>query len=769
MTQSNLQPGYTQFYDRDVPGLHAGTYEIAVTQALPNSATDQFSQTVTQVFEAQGPQFTLDNADIHMLFPAQNASGDFSQVLPNILLENSKLPWERLLTSDPQTPWMALLVFKSDEVVLNPLTNSPVITSSVRDFLAPVAGVVKPSIQSSSLSQTLLDSSMNSIVISTGVFKAVTPRLVELASLAHVREVDPEHQALDAGGADPWYAALMSNRFPDSANPNDTAGAVNYVHLVSLEGLAPYLVDAPAWPTGALAVQLVSLAAWRFVSTLQAGQTFGDLAQNLIASAGGNPSNLALKIPITSDGSAAAQRIALGYTALSYHTQAGPDTFTWYRGPFSPVPPQPLPPTIDFYRHPSMAEIYDQANGIFDQSYGSAWTIGRLAALSDPEFIDSLQRTRSRVLQVGRRLLERSKMPHLRGLSLEELAAPGITRKSLGRNLIPAMFSSTVPARTQLPQAVPTVRRAQQRTNFLFPQDAAPHNPATELSWFLGKQPISNFLTAQIADDLDPMATWLAKLALLYNIPFNHLVPDQRMLPVESVRFFYVDNGWLEVLLDAAMTIGVHGSRDAQVNGLVAPELLRRAHLQVPLVRRKLLRKTASTAAQVLPSLPQAGMLLRSDLVSGWPGLQVQGTAAGMPVNAMRMDRVAPNVLLVLWQSVPDTVTLSQPQQGLAFGVEESLVALRSLNTANLGQQLGTTYPSTGNISQFYRAATGQIGQQVLQLVPSTAGSPGYLIPGLQQALGCAQLLTPAQFAIQMVNAPEQIQFNPPLSNGGQA
>lgn len=765
--ESNLQPGFTQFYDYDEPGLPAGTYEISVTQALPNAVTNQFSQTITQTFVSQGPQFSLDTAEVHALFPAANANGDFSQVLPNIMLENPKLPWERSLTSAPSVPWMALLVFKSDEIVVNPETNSPLITSSVQDFLAAVAGVVKPDIAPSSLSSAVLNSSMNSILISTKVFQAVTPRLIELSSLAHVREVNPEHQAVGDLGAAPWYSVLLSNRFPDSANSNDAAGAVNFVHLVSFEGLSNYLVDAPEWPSGAEAVQLVSLANWRFVSTIQAGQTFADLAENLISSVGNDPTQLLLKIPISNDGSAAATRIEQGYTALSYHTLPGPDTFAWFRGPFSPVPTQPLPATIDFYLHPSQAEIYDQANGIFDQSYASAWTIGRLAALSDPDFVDSLQQTRARVLQQGRRLLERSKMPHLAGLSLEELSAPGVTRKYLGRSLVEGM-GTKLTAALQQPQAVTAaalpVRREKRQTNFLLADEEAPTNPAAELRWFLGNARVSNFLTAQVAGDLDPMADWLAKLVLLYNIPFNHLVPDQRMLPVESVRFFYVDQSWLTVLANAAMTIGVHGTRDIAVNSLIAPELWRQAKLKVPTVRRKLLRRDASSSAPPLPQMPSAGMLLRSELVSGWPGLQVIGTAAGATVNALRIDRLAPNILIVLWDAVPDMVTISQPQQGLAFGVENGTVALRSLATANLGQQTGTSFPTTGNISQFYRSASGDIGQQVLQLVPATAGTPGYLIPGLQVALSQSQSLSPAQFAIEMVNAPQQIEFNPPLA-----
>ena len=48
------------------------------------------------------------------------------------------------------------------------------------------------------------------------------------------------------------------------------------------------------------------------------------------------------------------------------------------------------------------------------------------------------------------------------------------------------------------------------------------------------------------------VVSWLTRLHLLYAVPFAYLVPDIRMLPAESIRFFQVDNGWVEALLDGA-------------------------------------------------------------------------------------------------------------------------------------------------------------------------------------------------------------------------
>jgi hypothetical protein len=54
----------------------------------------------------------------------------------------------------------------------------------------------------------------------------------------------------------------------------------------------------------------------------------------------------------------------------------------------------------------------------------------------------------------------------------------------------------------------------------------------------------------------DDLATTLAELRLLCGIPYNYLVPDERMLPPESIRFFHLDMDWVNALIDGAYSIG---------------------------------------------------------------------------------------------------------------------------------------------------------------------------------------------------------------------
>ncbi len=755
-----IDPGKIQFFDNEVPGLSAGSYSIFSKLSLPNTETDQFTQTIHQQFDVNGPQFSIEPSEIQTLFPANESNGDFSQALPYIVLDTPALPWERRIGSgaDPAIPWLALLVFRENEIEINPTTHSPLITTTVADFLKLETGIAKPAIPVNSVSAALLASSMNSIRISPEIFQAMTPRLVELSTLAHLREVNTADKAVGDNDVDNFFSVIMANRFPQSSAIIDQAAVVNYVHLVSLEEWGDYLVDAPAWPAGTTKVQLVSLANWRFVSARQPGETFSELAQHLVDASGGDADSLLLRIPVTDDGGKAAERIKISYTALTSHLLTGADSFCWYRGPFTAAPAQALPNSIPSYRHPSAAMIYDQEHAIFDNSYAAAWSIGRLTALADPGFIDSIQVARKKIIHSGTRLLERSVMPQLAGITdFRELLAPGLTRKAFSLSVKQGMSDTLMQSFIRV-QGEKKISRAARR-NHLYPNEELPSSPAAEMEWFFRKKEVSDFLGEWVKEEIEPLSTWLANLALLYNLPFNHLVPDQRMLPVESIRFFYIDQGWIKVLLDGALSIGVHGSKAQLANDILMKPVLDQTLKKVVAERSRLLGMKMEQDT-ITPGLPMAGMLLRSALVSGWPGLAINTPATTNPARIMRIDRVAPNILLVLWDKLPDTITVSQPEQSLEFGVSDgSVIQLRSLASSNLGAPMGT-FPSSGDgFNQFMRPLQNNVGGMVLNLVPAVKGTSGYLVPALSQALSQQNNITASSFALQMVKVPQQVAF----------
>jgi hypothetical protein len=55
---------------------------------------------------------------------------------------------------------------------------------------------------------------------------------------------------------------------------------------------------------------------------------------------------------------------------------------------------------------------------------------------------------------------------------------------------------------------------------------------------------------------------WLARLRLLEAVPFSHLVADATLLPTESIRFFHLDRGWTDSLVEGALSVGTVTTSD---------------------------------------------------------------------------------------------------------------------------------------------------------------------------------------------------------------
>jgi hypothetical protein len=150
--------------------------------------------------------------------------------------------------------------------------------------------------------------------------------------------------------------------------------------------------------------------------------------------------------------------------------------------------------------------------------------------------------------------------------------------------------------------------------------------------------------------------TWLAQLALFQHVPFNYLVPVEQMLPSESIRFFTVDPLWRAALLDGAFSVGRVVSADADRE---------RPHVQA--------------LQESLGSKPISGFLLRSHVVEGWPRLQVEGydtvpedentITVGTPLPMPRMERLAPDILLCLFEGDLQTLELHEVPEMIHFGL----------------------------------------------------------------------------------------------------
>lgn len=235
------------------------------------------------------------------------------------------------------------------------------------------------------------------------------------------------------------------------------------------------------------------------------------------------------------------------------------------------------------------------------------------------------------------------------------------------------------------------------------------------------------------------VADFLVRLRLAENVPFTYLVPHQDLLPAESIRFFTVDEKWLDALLEGAMAVGAASTRDTDQSSQATPAIaaaVRSARPLVAAVRRNQAPRSAiagqvrraMTAAAVssrtptaihvgddssnssdgsdLPVLPgdspMTGFLLRSSLVSGWPGMSVRAfTRTDIPEQAdpatidpsecvpiLRLELLAPSVLLVLFSGTPALVWLEEPHHGIQLGIDPD-------NTVELVGPTGTAITTT--------------------------------------------------------------------------
>jgi len=156
-------------------------------------------------------------------------------------------------------------------------------------------------------------------------------------------------------------------------------------------------------------------------------------------------------------------------------------------------------------------------------------------------------------------------------------------------------------------------------------------------------------------------------LARLRGVPFNYLVPDERMLPHPSIRFFVVDRRWVKALIAGAFSLGSGTAAEFAAYAAQAEQAL----------------------TGVAPRL--SGFLLRSDVVSGWPQLEVDGYT-GIPTDAKSQDamratlestlRLSQDVLMCLFVGVIRCVDLHLPPEGLHFVFQGDALDLTSATTA---------------------------------------------------------------------------------------
>jgi hypothetical protein len=255
------------------------------------------------------------------------------------------------------------------------------------------------------------------------------------------------------------------------------------------------------------------------------------------------------------------------------------------------------------------------------------------------------------------------------------------------------------------------------------------------------------------------MESFLAHLRLLIGVPFDYLAPDSRLLPDESIRFFYIDRSWTDRLVDGAIAVGKIGTREQAHHHAHHPAVCQQLDVTERNVRnlqRGRVTFVGMKAAQTTaPANVVTGFLLRSGAVSGWPHMDVRAYSRVLPpnydpatesqfqLNTLRLERLSPGVLIALFEGVPAMVVCEEPHHGVQFGV----------------------HGSSGQFSVFRRGPDGKaLGGQDVN-IPVRQANPNVLgVAALRRKLKAQAPPMPdqagsANFAVELLNLPWRQRF----------
>lgn len=188
---------------------------------------------------------------------------------------------------------------------------------------------------------------------------------------------------------------------------------------------------------------------------------------------------------------------------------------------------------------------------------------------------------------------------------------------------------------------------------------------------------------------------WLARLKLLNGLPLSYLVGDEKQLPPESIRFFYVDQNWTDQLINGAFSVGAASEKTGLLNSFfrfslqkgAGEDLYRCREKRIHANQRKFCkRRSSNSAGEIL-----TGFLLRSRLVRLWRGLESTATDEdGNPLDILRMEQLSEEILICIYNGEIHRLSVGEPGEGLRFGAQgdDRIIRVRDIREGNEGRPL---------------------------------------------------------------------------------
>lgn len=426
----NTLPPLIKFHQNHRPAMDTGEYSITINGSISHAKiSSSNTAAITRRFAIFGERFTLNDQDVRAVFPAAGSTGQYSRILPHIILNRNTLPWERhAFASNKNLPWLVLLLFDETETPEKK-------TVTVKELWTPPDGAGRFSALSKEIAQHD-DEKLTVIDVPKKVLQKILPSAASLTLLAHTRQgVNDKHELVGEENA-----VVFCNRLPEQ-------GKRSTLHLVSVEGR--YEETGFEYSDGVNLFRLVSLKSWEFY-TIEHFKTFDGLLTNL------NKDVLTLRLPPNKNPEAE-KYLSQGLVPLEHHFRNGDRSASWYRAPFVPFKPgTPADGSAVRDLQPETSDEltqFDAGRGMFDVTYSAAWEIGRLLALASKDFSVSLFHWKRLIAQhqhKARQLTGNEHLPVFAHSHNHELEAP-LWEKHLQPWLTQLSAFQSVPANYLVP------------------------------------------------------------------------------------------------------------------------------------------------------------------------------------------------------------------------------------------------------------------------------------------------------------------------------
>jgi hypothetical protein len=283
-----------------------------------------------------------------------------------------------------------------------------------------------------------------------------------------------------------------------------------------------------------------------------------------------------------------ADQLKKGFVSLPHQNRMGIKMMSFYRGPlvsdvnFSKAQGESLTKKpISSINSSDQLLRYFRSIKKMDVTYASAWELGKWLTLQNKEVSIELYKWKKAIATVSK--TEKKRTPK---------------------------------AGTELPE----LQKIQAQVNQMF---------------------IGNSPNTKLPPMPERINDWLKELIFLTPLPFNYIIPDERLLPEESIRFFTVDESWLWALIDGALSIG----------------------------RNPTGRKAPPFGA---PELYLSGCLIRTEAISQFPDLKMESKGFDL----IEKRQLGNDIWLCIFkEKTNDSQKISEielylPQSGMRFGGE---------------------------------------------------------------------------------------------------